>query len=64
MTSLQTLIICMMIDFHKHCQLEYGEYMQMHKEHDNLLSMHTIGTHILLVPLLYDLLAINKGGIT
>ena len=31
------------IDYHKHCQLEFGEYVQTHEEHDNSLSTRTVG---------------------
>jgi hypothetical protein len=31
------------IDFRKHCQLEYGSYVQTHDEHDNTMTQRTTG---------------------
>jgi hypothetical protein len=31
------------IDFHKHCKLEFGLYVQAHKEHDNTMAARTTG---------------------
>jgi len=31
------------IDFNKHCQLEFGEYTQVHEEHDNSMVARTTG---------------------
>ena len=31
------------IDYNKHCQLEYGAYVQMHEEHDNSIRPRTTG---------------------
>ena len=31
------------IDFHKHCQLEYGGYVQTHEEHNNSMKPRTTG---------------------
>lgn len=31
------------LDFAKHCQLEYGEYVQVHEEHDNTMASQTTG---------------------
>ena len=31
------------IDFHKHCQLEFGSYVQTHEDHDNTMATRTIG---------------------
>lgn len=31
------------IDFNKHCKMEFGEYAQVHEEHDNSMSTRTVG---------------------
>ena len=31
------------IDFHRHCQLEFGAYVQTHEDHDNTMATRTIG---------------------
>ena len=31
------------MDYGRHCQLEFGEYVQMHEEHDNLMNTRTTG---------------------
>ena len=31
------------MDYGHHCQLEFGEYVQMHEEHDNLMNTQTTG---------------------
>jgi hypothetical protein len=31
------------MDFKPHCQLEYGEYVQTHEQHDNSLASRTVG---------------------
>jgi hypothetical protein len=31
------------IDYHKHCQLEFGEYVQTHEHHNNSMEPRTIG---------------------
>jgi hypothetical protein len=31
------------IDFNKHCKLEFGAYVQAHKEHDNTMATQTTG---------------------
>ena len=31
------------MNYHRHCRLEFGEYVQTHKEHDNSLDPRTIG---------------------
>ena len=30
-------------NFHAHCQLEFGEYVQTHEEHDNSMKSRTVG---------------------
>ena len=37
------LITGMEIDYAKHCQLEYGDYAQVHEEHDNSMATRTVG---------------------
>jgi hypothetical protein len=34
----------MEIDYSKHCQLEFGTYVQTHEEHDNSMHARTTGT--------------------
>ena len=41
--SPRTIITGQLLDYHKHCQYEFGEYVQTHEEHDNSLLSHTIG---------------------
>ena len=31
------------IDFHNHCQLEFGSYVQTHEDHDNSMASRTVG---------------------
>jgi hypothetical protein len=31
------------IDFNRHCQYEFGEYVQTHEEHDNSMGSRTVG---------------------
>jgi hypothetical protein len=31
------------IDFHRHCQYEFGEYVQTHEAHDNSMGSRTVG---------------------
>jgi hypothetical protein len=33
--SPHTLMTGLKVDFHKHCQLKFGDYVQTHDEHDN-----------------------------
>ena len=37
------LVTGLEIDYEKHCQLEYGEYAQVHEEHDNSMAERTTG---------------------
>jgi hypothetical protein len=37
------LIAGLKLDYNKHCRMEYGTYVQTHKEHDNIMSSRTIG---------------------
>ena len=41
--SPRTIITCQLLDFHKHCRYEFGEYVQTHEEHDNSLISRTVG---------------------
>ena len=42
--SLQTiLIIGQTVNFNHHCHYEFGEYIQMHEQHDNTMVPQTIG---------------------
>ena len=31
------------LDFNKHCQIEFGSYVQTHEDHDNSMSTRTVG---------------------
>ena len=33
----------MQVDYNKHCQLQFGSYVQVHEEHDNTMKTHTTG---------------------
>ena len=41
--SPRTLLTGLTMNYNRHCQLEFGEYMQTHEEHDNSLNPRTIG---------------------
>jgi hypothetical protein len=41
--SPRAIVTGMTVDFGKHCQLEFGEYVQTHEEHDNSMNTRTIG---------------------
>eukprot|EP00934_Nitzschia_sp_Nitz4_P008987 Nitzschia sp. Nitz4//scaffold353_size16344//11151//16190//NITZ4_008865-RA/size16344-processed-gene-0.13-mRNA-1//1//CDS//3329548925//8977//frame0 len=41
--SPRTIITGMSIDYRRHCQYEFGEYVQTHEEHDNTMAPRTIG---------------------
>ena len=41
--SPRTIITGQLLDYHKHCRYEFGEYVQTHEEHDNSLLSHTLG---------------------
>ena len=43
MMSPRTIITGQLLDYHKHCRYEFGEYVQTHEEHDNSLLSHTVG---------------------
>jgi hypothetical protein len=44
----QTLSPCTLVtglgtDYAKHCRIEYGQYVQTHKKHNNTITPRTIG---------------------
>ena len=41
--SPRTIIMGQLLDYHKHCRYEFGEYVQTHEEHDNSLLSRTVG---------------------
>jgi hypothetical protein len=41
--SPRAIITGQTIDFHKHCQLEFGTYVQTHEDHDNSMATRTTG---------------------
>ena len=41
--SPRTIITGQPLDYHKHCQYKFGEYVQTHEEHDNSLLSRSIG---------------------
>ena len=41
--SPRTIITGQVLDYHKHCRYEFGEYVQTHEEHDNSLVSRTVG---------------------
>ena len=41
--SPRTLLTGLTMNYHRHCRLEFGEYVQTHEEHDNSLNPRTIG---------------------
>ena len=41
--SPRTISTGQLLDYHKHCRYEFGEYVQTHEEHDNSLLSRTIG---------------------
>ena len=43
MMSPRTIITGQLLDYHKHCRYEFGEYVQTHEEHDNSLLSRTVG---------------------
>ena len=47
--SPRTIITGQVLDYHKHCQYEFGEYVQTHEEHDNSQISRTVGA-ITLIP--------------
>ena len=38
-----TLLTGLTMNYHRHCRLEFGEYVQSHEQHDNSLNPCTIG---------------------
>ena len=43
MVSPQALLMGFDLDYHKHCHLQFGAYIQTHEEHDNSMQSHTTG---------------------
>ena len=41
--SPRTIITGQVLEYHKHCRYEFGEYVQAHEEHDNSLVSRTVG---------------------
>ena len=41
--SLRGIVVGSNMDYLKHCCLEFGKYVQTHKEHDNSMATQTIG---------------------
>jgi hypothetical protein len=41
--SPRTIVTGHKVDYAKHCQYEFGEYVQVHEEHDNSMSARTVG---------------------
>jgi Reverse transcriptase (RNA-dependent DNA polymerase) len=41
--SPRAIVVGASIDYAKHCQLEFGSYVQTHEEHDNSMATRTIG---------------------
>jgi hypothetical protein len=37
------IIVGLKLDYNKHCQLEFGSYVQVHEEHDNSMESRTTG---------------------
>jgi len=37
------LLTGQVIDYHRHCQLEFGAYSQVHESHDNSMAPQTAG---------------------
>ena len=45
--SLQSIIVGTNINYSRHCKYQFGEFVQMHKEHDNSMMHQTIGALVL-----------------
>ena len=41
--SPKTIVTGLVIDYDKHCRIEYGQYVQTHEKHDNTMATRTIG---------------------
>jgi hypothetical protein len=41
--SPRVIVTGMRIDYNKHCQIEFGSYVQTHEEHDNTMDSRTTG---------------------
>jgi hypothetical protein len=41
--SPRTIVTGLHIDYHKHCRIEFGQYVQTHEQHDNSMAPRTVG---------------------
>ena len=41
--SPRAIVVGATLDYHKHCHLEFSEYIQTHEEHDNSMHSRTTG---------------------
>ena len=41
--SPRTIVTGQVVDYSKHCKYEFGEYVQVHEEHDNSMAPRTVG---------------------
>ena len=41
--SSRTIITGQKLDYHRHCQYQFGEYVQTHEQHDNSMNPQTVG---------------------
>ncbi len=41
--SPKTIVTGLVIDYDKHCRIEYGQYVQTHEKHDNTMAARAIG---------------------
>jgi hypothetical protein len=41
--SPRTIVTSLVINYTKHCKIEYGQYVQTHEKHDNTMTPRTIG---------------------
>jgi hypothetical protein len=37
------IMVGLKLHYNKHCQLEFGSYVEVHEEHDNLMDTRTTG---------------------
>ena len=41
--SPRSIMVGSVLDYHRHCRLEFGSYVQVHEEHDNTMATRTVG---------------------
>jgi hypothetical protein len=41
--SPRTIVTGLHIDYNKHCRIEFGQYVQIHEQHDNSMAPRTVG---------------------